>query len=91
MKEIREFVTKYEGSHKGDLVKFNQFLTEYREERGELDADSKQTMLQSIDSGEQDIDVFKKMLYCILTKSQDVPSEDLLSRLGDYLWYNVKL
>jgi len=41
--------------------------------------------------GEQDIDAFKKMLYCVLTKSQDIPSEDLLARLGDYLWFNVNV
>jgi len=51
LKDIREFVTKYDGSLKGDLVKFNQFLTEYREEKGEIDPDSKQNMLQSLDSG----------------------------------------
>ena len=40
--------------------------------------------------GEQNIDVFKQYLYTILAKHDEVPSEDLIAKLGDYLWFTVK-
>jgi len=88
--ELQNYLDKYEGSLKGEVSKLKHFLAEYRSQKGNLPMDSCQSMLQSLDLGEQDVDVFKKMLYCVLIKSQEVPSEDLLSRLGDYLWFNVR-
>jgi len=91
LQELQNYLERYEGSLKGEVSKLKHFLSEYRSQKGNLPVDSCQSMLQSLDLGEQDVDVFKKMLFCVLIKSQEVPSEDLLSRLGDYLWFNLKI
>jgi hypothetical protein len=49
--QLQKFLSRYEGSLKGELARFNQFLTKYRNTRGELDSDSRQDVLQSLDSG----------------------------------------
>lgn len=49
--QLQKFLSRYEGSLKGELARFNQFLTKYRSSKYELDSDSRQDVLQSLDSG----------------------------------------
>lgn len=86
---LKEFLVNYKGSLKGDTQEYDEFLSKYFANGGYLKNEDTRRLLESLNTGEQP-DVFKQMLYFILAKHDEIPSEDLVARLGDYLWFNVR-
>lgn len=87
---MKDFIVTYKGNLDGDLKEYDNFLYTYYQNQGYLPSHLTRSILESLNTGTQEVDVFKQMLYFILAKHEEVPSEDLISRLGDYLWFNVR-
>jgi hypothetical protein len=50
--------------------------------------DEKRRILRMMEEGVE-ADVFEYMIYTIMVGSSEIPSEELVKRIADYLWVNV--
>lgn len=73
------------------IVRFAEALEVYirswREE-GMVGEEEKRKMMRRMEE-EEGGDVFEYMMYAMMIGSGEVPSEDLVKRIADYLWVNV--
>ena len=91
LEDLHIYLEKYQGSLKEETMKLRALLADYVSHLGFIPQEACQDLMRTLDTGEEDIDVFRKMLYCVILRSQEVPTEDLLANLGDYLWFNLKI
>eukprot|EP01016_Furgasonia_blochmanni_P045725 TRINITY_DN6491_c0_g2_i11.p1 TRINITY_DN6491_c0_g2~~TRINITY_DN6491_c0_g2_i11.p1 ORF type:complete len:579 (+),score=120.18 TRINITY_DN6491_c0_g2_i11:790-2526(+) len=92
---ISELCTQYEGErHIMEILdRFNEIFQDYiRDGKETLSPEYRRAALNQLTQWRDTLDVFGQALYILLIRLDEIASDELIStRLGDYLWYQLKL
>lgn len=93
---MNKMISKLVGCYKGrtKVKEFGEFFEKYliaQNENKELESVDRKEAMELIINSNETIDVFQYSLYIIITKHCEIISMELISQIGDYLWFNVNI
>jgi len=87
IKTLMKLLNSYTGNIR--IQEFGVLFPKYQEKEA-LEKKDKIEAMELFLNNNENIDVFQFSLYAIMTRYCEIISVDLISQIGDYLWFNVR-